>query len=439
MSNRKQKHVHFGSRGIGLTRTALAVALLAVATGAFATDGYFSHGYGMKAKGRGGASIAVADDAFGGANNPATMAFAGDRLDLGIDAFSPRRESTRSGLGPGLDGTSTSGRNWFGIPEFGYNHRMSDQLALGVTVYGNGGMNTDYPGGGFNCGQGAANMLCGAGRLGVDLSQLIVAPTLAYAFAPNQSIGIAPLFAYQRFAANGLQAFAGTPGLSSAPDKVTNNGHDSSTGGGVRIGYYAQVNDALSVGATYASKISMSRFSDYAGLFAGGGKFDIPSNYGVGLSWKASPALRLAADYERINYSDVASVSNPSLVPAQLGAGNGPGFGWKDINVWKLGLEWASSDAWTWRAGYNRSDDPIRPADVTFNILAPGVVTDHLTLGFTHTFASGGELTMAYMHAFDHSQSGASILPVFMGGAPAGTERISMHEDSVGIQYEWKL
>jgi long-chain fatty acid transport protein len=57
-----------------------------------ATDGYFSHGYGMTAKGMGGASLATAQDAFGGANNPASMVFAGDRLDVGIDWFSPRRK-----------------------------------------------------------------------------------------------------------------------------------------------------------------------------------------------------------------------------------------------------------------------------------------------------------------------------------------------------------
>ncbi|HEX5961598.1 MAG TPA: outer membrane protein transport protein [Rhodanobacteraceae bacterium] len=437
----KQHHSRFRSaaRSAVLRRTTLFVALLGVASCAYATDGYFTHGYGMKAQGRGGASVAFTDDAFGGANNPATMAFAGNRLELGLSAFSPRRSASRTGLGPGLDGSSSSNREWFGIPEFGYNHMLNDRLALGLTVYGNGGMDTDYPGGSFNCGMGAANMLCGQGNLGVDLMQLIVAPTLAYAFTPRQSIGVAPLLVYQRFSAYGLQAFAGTPGLSVDPARVTNNDHDSSTGFGLRIGYYARVTDSFAIGATYSMKARMSRFSSYAGLFAERGRFDIPSNYGVGFAWTPADGLILALDYTRINYGEVPSVGDSSLRPTQLGSDNGPGFGWRDVNVWKLGVEWASSDRWTWRAGYNRSDNPISPSDVTFNILAPGVVTDHLTLGFTRKLASGGELSMAYMHAFKHSVSGASILPVFMGGMPAGTETISMHEDSLGIQYAWKL
>jgi len=45
----------------------LLAALIAVLPlAAHATDGYFAHGYGMKAIGMGGASIAVAQDAFGG-------------------------------------------------------------------------------------------------------------------------------------------------------------------------------------------------------------------------------------------------------------------------------------------------------------------------------------------------------------------------------------
>lgn len=406
---------------------------------AAATDGYFQHGYGIQAKGRGGTAMALSGDAFGGANNPATMAMTGDRLEVGLDLFSPRRSAARSGLGPGLDGSVDSDKTWFGIPEFGYNRMLRDNLALGVSVYGNGGMNTDYPGDQFNCGQGPANILCGSGSIGVDLNQLIIAPTLAYAITPNQSIGIAPQLAFQRFAVKGLHAFAGTPGVSMASDKVTNNGHEMSNGIGYRIGYFAHMTPTFSFGAAYSAKISMSRFDQYAGLFAQSGKFDIPENYSVGVAWNPNAELTLSADYERINYTGVQSVSNPSLSPTQLGSDGGPGFGWHDIDVWKLGVEYASSERWTWRAGYNHGDNPIHSSDVTFNILAPGVVEDHLTFGFTHTNASGGEWSVSYMHAFKNSVDGVSILPAFMGGAPAGSERISMYQNSIGISYAWKL
>lgn len=418
-----------------LTRVFAFMAMAGLATSAFATNGYFSHGYGIKAKGMGGASTASTDDAFFGATNPAAAAFAGNRLDLGVDVFSPNREASRTGLGP-IDMSVESDSNFFLVPEFGYNRMINNDLALGLTVYGNGGMNTDYPGGQINCGFGPANMLCGQGDLGVDLMQLIIAPTVAFKFSPNHSVGISPLIGLQFFEAQGLQAFGG---ISSDPTALTNNGHDDAWGFGVRVGYLGKITPTVTIGAAYASKISMDEFDDYAGLFAEQGDFDIPENYNLGVSWQATPQLRLAMDYQRINYSDVNSIANASLVPFPLGADNGPGFGWSDVDVWKFGVEYKHNPAWTYRAGYNHGDNPISSSDVTFNILAPGVVQDHVTLGFTNTLQSGNEWSMSFMYAFNEEVSGASILPVFQGGAPAGTETIEMYQWALGVQYSWKM
>ena len=183
----------------------------------------------------------------------------------------------------------------------------------------------------------------------------------------------------------------------------------------------------------------MDEFDDYAGLFAEQGDFDIPENYNLGVSWQATPQLRLAMDYQRINYSDVNSIANASLVPFPLGSDSGPGFGWSDVDVWKFGVEYKHNPAWTYRAGYNHGDNPISSSDVTFNILAPGVVQDHVTLGFTNTLQSGDEWSMSFMYAFNEEVSGASILPVFQGGSPAGTETIEMYQWSLGVQYSWKM
>jgi len=418
---------------------------------ASATNGYFSHGYGMKAEGMGGAATAMADDAFGGANNPAAMVFAGNRLDIGLDWFSPQRSAERSGSVAGLNGKADSGSTNFFIPEFGYNKMLSNRLSLGVTVYGNGGMNTDYPGGQipagngvcgtFNpTGTGAYNLLCGTGKLGVDLMQLIVAPTVAYKVNQNNSIGIAPLFGYQRFKAEGLQAFKG---FSSDPNHLTNQGYDSSTGWGVRIGWMGKVSNTVTLGAAYASKMQMSKMDKYKGLFANQGEFDLPSNWNLGIAVKATPKVTIAADYQRINYSDVDAIANSSTNgnPATantLGVNNGRGFGWQDVDIIKLGVEYQYSRKLTLRAGYDHTDNPIQSRDVTFNILAPGVVQDHATLGFTYGLSRDSELTMAYMHAFKNSVTGSSLFNTWTGNT-AGNEKIQMYEDSLGIAYGMKF
>ncbi|MGC8469362.1 MAG: OmpP1/FadL family transporter [Acetobacteraceae bacterium] len=402
-----------------------------------ATDGYLASGYGMKEVGRGGAGYAVADDAMGGANNPASMSFAGARVDLGFYLFSPSRSASRSGNAYGLNGSATSGANLFAIPEFGYNRPLGARWDIGITVYGNGGMNTDYPGGQIaagHCGPGApaSNLLCGQGKLGVDLSQIIVAPTLAYKITPTLSIGLAPLFAFQRFAARGLQAFGG---VSSDPAALTDTGYSNSYGAGVRVGVMWKATPRLSFGATYQSRIFMSDFARYKGLFAGGGGFDIPSNFGVGVAFRLAPTFRIAADYERILYGDVKSVGNPSTNQAPLGAADGPGFGWHDVNVYRVGFDWRVMPALTLRAGYNHTDNPITARDVTFNILAPGVVTDQVSFGFTWRLGPHGEISAAYSHAFSNTVSGptSALLP---GG---GTDSIKLSEDEGGIAFGWRF
>ena len=410
--------------------TVIAAGLLSGA--AWATDGYFPHGYGMKSKGMGGVSIAMTDHAFAGATNPALASFAGNRAELGVDVFMPKRSAARTGA---MEGSVESDSKVFLVPEFGYSTPISEKVAVGVTVYGNGGMNTDYASSNTDCrpagGRAGSNLLCGQGRLGIDLMQLIVAPTISYKVDERHALGVSPLLVYQRFKAEGLQMFEANM-TGGDTGKTTNNGYDSSSGVGVRLGYLGRPNDVLTLGASWSPKTSMGKFDKYARLFAGGGGFDIPENYGLGFALQATPSVTLAADLQRIKYSKVASVGNPSTNNALLGDANGPGFGWSDVSVIKLGVQWQASSQWTLRAGYNKTDNPIQARDVTFNIIAPGVITQHYTLGGTYALGKDRELTFAYMHAPRNSVS----TNAGMFGAP---ETIRMSQQSMGVQYGWKF
>ena len=421
---------------INTLRATVLAAVLAMGSTAWATDGYFPHGYGMQSLGMGGASVAVTGNTFAGANNPALAAFAGNRFEVGANMFMPKRGAIRTGAGAGMDGNVDSGSKSFLVPELGYSRQISPDMAIGVSVYGNGGMNTDYAATGFNCGGGGANMLCGGTKLGVNLMQLIVAPTFAYKLSETSAIGVSPLLVYQQFKASGLQAFAGNlqwTGQNTYASNTTDNGNDSSKGLGVRVGYTAAMNEAVRFGASYSPKINMGRFKKYSQLFAEGGDFDIPENYAMGVTIQASPAILLALDYQRINYSDVKAIGNQMMQGGPLGADNGPGFGWADVNIFKLGVEWKQGQNLTLRAGYNHTNNPVSGANVTFNIIDPGVITDHYTLGATYKLDDKSDLTFAYMYAPKNTVTGVSRLN------PAATETIRMSQQSLGIQYGWKF
>lgn len=415
-----------------------ALALAGVVAPAFATNGYFSHGYGIKSKGMAGVGIAYGQDALAAATNPANMVLVGSRWDVGVDYFRPQRESTITGNGAGANGTydGNDTENFF-IPEFGYNQMLNPNMSVGVSVYGNGGMNSDYKRNPFAA-YGAT------GNAGVDLMQLFIAPTFAMKLNPDHAIGVTLKLAYQRFKAYGLSnpptLNAGFAGISSDATKLTNNGYDNSWGYGIGLGWTGQITPTLTLGATYQSRTWMSKFDKYKGLFAEQGDFDIPENYGVGLAWKATPALTIAADIQRINYGDVKSIANPIVFPPGagqlLGNNGGSGFGWQDMTVYKLGVSYDVNQNLTLRAGYSTGDQPIPSSQTFFNILAPGVVEDHVTLGATYKLQNNAELSFAYMHAFEKSVNGSGSIPAGFGG---GNANLKMYQDSFGVAYGMKF
>jgi long-chain fatty acid transport protein len=424
-----------GSFRASLVALLATVAALGVPA-ADATNGYFSHGYSMYESGMGGAGVAYPQDCLAAATNPAGMVLVGNCELIGVTYFRPQRSAVISGSGiPGGNRTyDGNGNSDFFIPQLGYNRMLNPNMSLGISVYGNGGMNTSYTG---------AIPLFGTTPAGVDLEQLIVAPTLAWKIDPSDAIGLSVAFAYQMFSAYGLQNFD-NPFASTSVGHVTNNGQDTATGWGVRIGWIGQISPNVTLGATYQTQMSMSKFSKYQGLFANQGEFDIPANYAVGVAIQANPKTTVVVDVQRILYSGVPAIANPmsnilgcpafggSAPSACLGGSNGPGFGWRDITVWKLGIAYRVNPTLTLRAGLNHSDNPIPASDVLFNVLAPGVVTDHLSLGATWEISPFQQLTVAYMHAFANSVTGP--IPAAFGG---GTASISLSEDSLGVAYRW--
>jgi long-chain fatty acid transport protein len=409
---------------------------------AHATNGYFPIAYGAKNEGMGGASIALPLDSLAAANNPAGMVMVGDRKDVGLIWFRPTREAEITGNclvascssppapGTSMDGTyDGNGKSNFFIPSFGYNRMIQQDMSLGVSVFGNGGMNTQYD-------TNPLGAIGGSNPGGINLEQLFIAPTWAMKVSPTNAVGVALNLAYQRFSATGLQPFDNST-ASSSPGNVTNNGTDTSTGYGLRVGWTGEVTPMVTLGATYQTKTKMSKLDKYKGLFADQGGFDIPSKYGVGIAVKPMPETTVAFDYERVKFSDVPSVHNSGSIAQQLGSTGGPGFGWQDINVYKLGVSHAYNSMFTVRAGWDHCDQPIPNKETFFNMLAPGVIQDHLTLGGTWALADTSELSVAYVHAFSKTVNGSGSIAPPPGGPGGGEANLKMHEDSISVAYSW--
>ena len=69
---------------------------------------------------------------------------------------------------------------------------------------------------------------------------------------------------------------------------------------------------------------------------------------------------------------------------------------------------------------------------MTFNILAPGVMEEHITLGFTQKMESGNELNLSFMYAPEKTVKGPQNFDPFQ------TVEFSMKQIEVEISYSWK-
>jgi len=388
-------------------RIQLSFSLLLTASAALATDGYFDHGYGVKAKGLGGAGVAFAQDSMAVATNPAGLVDVADSHQVGLTWFAPDRSVTVNGNT--FDGNEDGS---FYIPDFSYKTTLSSGAAFGLAIFGNGGMNTGYQTALFDVNPGVASS-----NTSMDMSQLFIAPTWSWRNEGGHAFGVSAILAGQRFKATGLEDFG-----------IANAGYDSSFGGGARLGWTWQASHNLKVGATYQSRLWMTKFDKYAGLFAEQGGFDIPSNYALGFAYKIDSSLTWAFDVERIHYSEVKSVGNPGSSPGGFGTSNGPGFGWKDVTVIKTGLAYEVSPTLVVRLGYNHTTQPIGSSEIFFNQLAPGVVRHHATLGATWQANASTEVSFFYAHAFKETVSGNIGVPL----------SLQMDQDSFGLSLNWK-
>ncbi len=309
----------------------------------------------------------------------------------------------------------------------------------------------------------------GSSTVGINLIQMQMLPTIAYKINKRHSVGASLAIGVQTFRAYGLQSF-GAPGsplnFTSDQEHLTNNGNDWSYGLGLRFGWLGHFfNRHLSVGLNYASRVHMTKFEKYAGLFAEQGSFDIPEHYALGLAVRPTDNLTLAFDIQQYRFSSVRSIGNPGpdqndpsgFFPTDFGCGSdsngdntcqlgrdkGLGFGWSDMLVYKGGIQYEFNPKWTVRAGFNYGKAPIPSDQRLFAMLAPAVVEKHGTLGFTYRKSKNVEISMNYMLAFKNTLKGKTVF------YPEGVNNLdelekpnaamSMYQHTFGLTFSYLL
>ena len=406
--------------------TAVVVASLgfvAAATPAAATDGTYLQGVGAVNASMGGAGVAATTSLLGSFYlNPATlMAYDGTRMEFAVTYHNPSLTvgSTRGGLTGQTESSDVSTL----IPSMGVSYRVSDRVALGLGILGTGGFAADYP-------VDPANPVIapqpeGFGAVRTELKTLQITPSVAYAVSEKVWLGGSLTINRASLALQPylFEAPVTTPGAGNAFDRSYYSSAatgDSRFGVGFLGGLMWNINDMVSVGASYNSKQSFGTFefnSTYANPTQPNFgqprtlnlKLELPAILAGGFTMTPLPELLIAADVKYLFYEDAAGFA--ATDPLVRADGSISGLGWENVLVLDIGGQYRLSDAVLLRAGYNHADNPIPDQLAAINVGTSSIVRNHVSLGIGWRPARRFEISASYTRGFESSSTGA-----FSGG-----------------------
>lgn len=398
------------------------IILLMLISTVYATNGYLQTGYGVKSKGMGGVGVALPQDSFASAMNPAGIALLRNRFDVGIHwlqlkgTFKEGPPSTSRDLP--FKRHSEENMYW---PELGVIWHPCCDMALGFAVYAVGGFKVDYP---------KTDTLP---ELKTDYQVYNITPSWAWKVNECHSVGVAFNIAYALFESRGLDP-AEFPSV--APNYLTGHGNTYQQGLGFRLGWRGQLCSNFAVGVTYQSKTWMNHYSKYRGFFADNGNFDLPSQWGFGFEYQPISCFTIAIDVIRVQWTDVKMLDHDSQRVGNYGGRNGKGLGWCNEWIVKVGLAWQINECFTVRGGWNYGDQIFGGPENKINRLTLADVEHLWSIGATYTFLGCNEISINYIHGHNHTQEFYDRAATDQSRARTITKA---HQNSIGISYGRKF
>ncbi len=434
---------------------AFLVASFGAANQAQATNGHQMMGLGAYGKSMGGAVTAAPEDTTTAITNPAGMALIGDRADFNFDLFMPTRSSDFTGAGGEAD---EGGSPLYLAPAVGWTGEIGNDLYFGGGMFLTSGMGVDYN----TINSVPINAAFGdftpwKANLYSQYQFWKLAPTLAKKFSDKLYVGASINIDYQQMAFK--QKF-------SDPNSANYIGADLSRavgamGFGATIGAIFKVNDVIQIGATYISEQSFADmeyrlsagdivfpdgtgklYTNSDGTYSMGMNF--PQQLSFGIAVTPNEKFKITADIKWINFSathdqidlsgDFTMVDMVTGAPVDTAGSMPLNFGWSDVMVYAVGVEYKVSSMTTLRAGYNHGDSPIGEEDVFNNIVFPAIVEDHLGLGVDLALGSRWGVGLAYMKTLKKEIDGKND----MMGSDSNTT-ITLEEQSLLIAISYKF
>ena len=356
-----------------------------------ATNGDKLISVGTKARGMGGAGIAVSHCAESTLHNPALITCTrGTSVSLGGVMFTADLNENIGAAPAHESDTSTSI-----IPGLSISHKLNDNWYIGFGAWGTAGMGVDY--------SKATRTPMDSGNLHMltSLQLMQVGMSLAYSTG-NFGLALTPILQYGKLQIN-YTSFDGSNIKQKASDTL---------GYGMNLGAYYDIN-GITFGGVYKSKISMSYDNQIStatqpfvnfGIFpkALGDSLDQPSEIGLGAGYTIGKNT-FAFDFKEIMWSHSKGYKD---------------FGWENQNVFAIGYQY-KDEHWRFRLGYNYAKSPISEAPSgpkvisagnyaqaagnalnLFNLSGfPATAEKHITIGGGYEFTDNFYIDFAYVYA----------------------------------------
>ncbi len=403
-----------------------------------ATNGDHLIAVGTKARGMGGAGIAVSHCAESTLHNPALITCTkSTSISFGGTIFMPNISAT---MGSASEHISDADLNV--IPEVSISHKLNENWYLGIGMWGTAGMGTDYR-------HAPKNPLdSGNMHMVTNLQLMQFGVSLAYKTG-GLGLAVTPVLQYGSLDIN-YNGFDGTN---------IGDGVAQDLNMGINFGAYYDFSNngikGLTLGAVYKSKIDMdysNQLSNATQPFVDFGIFskvmdnhlEQPAEIGFGMGYKINQHT-FAFDYKQIQWSDAKGYKD---------------FGWEDQDVFAFGYEY-TQDNWVLRTGYNHATQPISEAPSgpqviatgnyaqaggnalnLFNLLGfPATAEDHYTIGGSYTFTEFFAIDLAYVYAPETKINMNTIVGInpITGDMYTGQSTVFHAESSISFQLSYKL
>jgi len=398
---------------------ACAITML-LAGQAIATNGDQMLGITAMQWARGGAIVASPTDAPSVLYNPAAAGA------LGIDTVAFDLGSGLLHAERSISGTDSDSENYFAVGA-GAVTKISDKLYFGLAAGGVAGLGTDF-----------ADTIAKdnpATAVVTTKGLLKLTPTIAYKPMENLSIGISPQIGYQTLA------------LSSPKFDMPQTGE---FGFGASVGAIYTISPVVQIGASYTSKMNVSKYKFHGSYDADGtmpGAPSVPGTYHIDMDAPATAAFGVAltplgdfllieVDVKWVDFSDTSDSVN--IKNSSGDTVDKLKFGWEDQYVYSVGAEVSPRDSVTLRLGYNYGKTGIDSKDVQYNLGSIATIEHHLSVGISKHWTDNLTSTLSYTHGFENSVTGDVPVMTPMGPAMV-SHKLKASQDIAYFQLSYRM